>query len=555
MKKWLSCLLVLFLLAGSFALAESPAAPQKNLIILYTSDVHCAIAKGWGYAGVKAMKTALEQEYDVLLVDDGDHYQGEAAGTLTSGEAILTVMNSMGYDVAIPGNHDFDYGVDHLLELVSKANFPYICCNFFRDGIQVFPSYLVKEIGGRKIGFVGVTTPETLRAANPKYFWNDKGEFNCDFLGDETGEKLYAAVQKAVDDVTAEGVDYVILLAHLGNEDECKPFTYADVISHTTGITAVLDGHSHDTEQVTMKNKDGKDVVRTACGTKLAFVGALTITTDGKVSSELYPWGASLPAPELLGLKNVTENTVEAVTQEISKVTSKVIGKTSVDLTIMDPKAKDENGAPIRIVRRAETNMADLVADAYLSQSGGADIVIINGGGVRASIKAGDITMGDLLAVQPFSNSLSVIQITGQQILDMLEWGVHSMPNEFPGFPQVSGMTYEVDPSIPSPCVQDNNGMFDHVDDKAERRIRNVLIGGAPLDSEKTYKLCGIDYMLLSFGDGYAMLKDCPILIKDVVVDNQAVINYMTSLPDGALTEKYGNPYGDGRIVSVAPAQ
>jgi hypothetical protein len=153
MKKWLSCLLILFLLAGSFALAESPAAPQKNLIILYTSDVHCAIAKGWGYAGVKAMKTALEQEYDVLLVDDGDHYQGEAAGTLTSGEAILTVMNSMGYDVAIPGNHDFDYGVDHLLELVSKANFPYICCNFFRDGIQVFTSYLVKEIGGRKIVF------------------------------------------------------------------------------------------------------------------------------------------------------------------------------------------------------------------------------------------------------------------------------------------------------------------------------------------------------------------------------------------------------------------
>ena len=556
MKKILSCLLILVLLAGSFAFAENTAAPEKDLIILYTSDVHCGISEGWGYAGLYDMKKALAEEYDVLLVDDGDHYQGEASGTLTKGEAILEIMNTLGYDAAVPGNHDFDYGVDRLLELAGKANFPYICCNFFREGKQVFPSYLIKEAGTKKIGFVGVTTPQTLRASNPKYFQNDQGEYICDFLEDETGEKLYAAVQKAVDEVTAEGVDYVILMAHLGNEAECKPFTYADVIANTTGITAVLDGHSHDTDQVRMKNKDGKEVVRTACGTKMAFVGALTITTDGKVSSELYHWDTkSFAAPALLGLENAAEDAVEKVYAEISETTSKVILKCPVDLTIDDPNEKDENGAFIRLVRRAETNLADLVTDAYMEKSGGADIVLINGGSIRKSIKTGDVTLGDILAVQPFNNSLALVEVTGQQVLDALEWGAHSLPGEFGGFMQVAGLTYEVDSSIPSPCVQDSNGMFDHVEEKAERRVRNVLIQGDPLDPGKTYKMCGINYVIFNEGDGHTEFRNCKVLMKDIILDNQALISYFQSLPDGALSEKYGNPYGDGRIVSAKSAE
>ena len=556
MKKLLSWLLMLALLLGGFALAEEDAA-EKDLIILYTSDVHCGIDEGWGYAGLYDMKRALAADgYDVLLVDDGDHYQGEASGTMTTGEAILEIMNTVGYDVVIPGNHDFDYGVDRFLDLTGRAEFPYICCNFFKDGKQVFPSWLIKEVGKKRIGFVGVLTPQTLITSTPTLFQNEQGEYFCDFLADGTGEKLYAAVQKAVDDVTAEGVDYVILLAHLGEGDDFRPYSCADVIANTTGITAVLDGHSHDTDQVVMKNRDGQDVVRTACGTKMAYVGALTITGSGKVSSALYPWSVDgFSAPELLGLKNAPEKAVEKVTESLQEVISEVIGETPVTLTIYDPTAKDDNGAPIRIVRRAETNLADLVADAYLDQSGGADIVLLNGGAIRASIQAGKITLGDLLAVQPFNNSLALVEVTGQQVLDALEWGARSLPQELGGFLQVAGLTYEVDPSVPTPCVGDSDTMFVRVEENAERRVRNVQVGGEALDPEKTYRLSGINYMILKHGDGYTMFDGCTVVMKDIILDNQALINYFRKLTADDMNEKYGNPYGDGRIVIAAAAE
>ena len=552
MKKLLSFLFILTLLAAGFACAENETAGEKDLIILYTSDVHCGIDEGWGYAGLFAMKEALSEEYDVLLVDDGDHCQGGAYGSLTKGEAILEIMNAVGYDAAIPGNHEFDYGVDRLLELAGKADFPYICCNFFREGKQVFPSYAIREAGNKKIGFVGVTTPMSIKSSFPQYFQNEQGEFICDFLEDGSGEKLYAAVQKAVDEVTAQGVDYVVLLSHLGNDDICKPYTYADVINHTAGITAVLDGHSHDIEQVRMKNRDGQEVVRTACGTKLANVGALTITASGKVSSEIYHWDTKgFSAPTLLGLKNAAGDACDRVKEEMEDILSEVVMKTSVALTIADPAAVDEHGKPISIIRRAETNLGDFVADAFLSQCGGADIALFISGGARMTLKAGDITLRDLLSVLPYNNSIAIVEVTGQQLLDALEWGVHSMPDGFSGFIQVAGLTYEVDPTIPSPCVQDEHIRLDHIDESMERRIRKVTVNGEPLDPERIYKACGQDYMVLSGGDGYRMFSDCNVLMKDIIVDHQALIQYAQSLPEGAITERYSNPYGDGRIVSV----
>lgn len=226
--------------------------------------------------------------------------------------------------------------------------------------------------------------------AVPKYYQNDQGEYIYDFMGDQTGEKLCAAVQKSVDEATAEGADYVILLAHLGNNDSCRPYTYADVISGTTGITAVVDRHSHDTDQVRMKNKDGKEVVRTACATKMENIGALTITADGKVSSELFTWAAaSSSAPELLGLENPTETAVEEVLKRLSEQTSQVIMRIPMDLTRMDPTVTDENGHPIAIDYTTETNLQALVADAYQASSGGADFTLTAANSVRASINAG----------------------------------------------------------------------------------------------------------------------------------------------------------------------
>lgn len=557
MKKALSLILTVCLLASLFvgfggagASAETPAE-ERDLLILFTSDIHCGIDQGWGFAGLYAVKENLSKTYNVLLVDDGDAIQGEPIGTMTTGEAIIDIMNVVGYDVAIPGNHEYDYGMDRFLELTGKADFPYISCNFNREGELVFEPWLIKEIGGMKIAFVGVTTPYTLRSSTPRYFMDDNGSFIYGFMQDETGEAVYNAVQQSVDEARAAGADYVIVMGHMGNESECAPWMYSDVISNVSGIDAWLDGHSHDTDQVVMKDKDGKDVVRSACGTKLAHIGALHITRDGQISSELYSWNSSVAAPKLLGLENAASEAVSAASDELNAKLAEVVANTTVDLIINDPVAKTDDGKAVRIIRSAETNLGDLCADAYLDQAGEADIAFVNGGGIRVAINKGNITLNDILKVHPFGNSLTVIEVTGQQVLDALEWSVHALPGEFGGFDQVAGLTFEYDATIDSPCVQDEKGFFDHVDETMERRVRNVLVAGEPIDPEATYKVASHDYQLLNNGDGYTMFDGANVLQKSVKLDNQVLIDYITETLGGSIGAGYEEPYGQGRIVSV----
>ena len=552
MKKLLAVFLALIMLL-SFASAEEAAEPAltKNLVILYTSDVHCGVEQGWGYAGLYAVKEYFAADNYVMLVDDGDAIQGEPIGTMTKGEGIIDIMNAVGYDLAIPGNHEFDYGMDTFLALTEKANFQYLSCNFNKAGEPVFAPYVIKEFDGVKFAFVGVTTPMTLRSSTPRYFMDENGNFIYGFLQDETGEQVYAAVQKAVDDARAEGANYVIVLAHMGNEAECAPWMYSDVIANTTGIDVWLDGHSHDSDQVVMQNKDGADVIRSGCGTKLASIGVLTFGTDGSVTAGLMDWNQSVAAPALFKLQNAGADAVKAETDELAEVLQTVVAKTAVDLYINDPTEVTEEGKPVRIIRRAETNLGDLCADAYLDQSGEADIAFVNGGGIRVQLNAGDLTLNNILTVHPFGNSLTVIEVTGQQVLDALEWSVHSLPGEFGGFDQVAGLTFEYDATIESPVIQDDSKMFAGVDDTKERRVRNVLVGGEPLDPEKIYKLASHDYQLLNNGDGYTMFAGAKVLQESVKLDNQVLIDYITGTLGGVVGEGYDNPYGQGRIVSV----
>ena len=557
MKTIVSIILTALLLMGGIAgfAEEAAAGLQKDLVILFTSDVHCAIDQGWGYAGLYALKEGLSAKNHVLLVDNGDAIQGEPIGTITKGKSLINIMNVMGYDAAVPGNHEFDYTVQTLLDLAAAANFPYLSCNFNKEGKLVFPAYVMKEVDGVKIGFVGVTTPTTPMTATPTYFMNEeRTEYIYDFMRDETGEKLYAAVQKAVDEVRAAGADYVIVLGHLGNEAECQPWTYADVISHTNGIDAFLDGHSHDLDQVVMKNKDGKTVVRSGCGTKFEDIGALTITKDGQISSKLYTWNQDIPAPELLNLQNPASEAVHAEADELNKKLDEVVAMSTVDMMLFDPVAKMEDGRPVRIIRSTETNLGDFCADAYLNQAGNADIAFINAGGIRKEIKKGDVTRRDLLTLHPYGNYLTVVRVTGQQVLDALEWSVHSMPGMSGGFLQVAGMTFEVDPTIPTPCVEKDN-IFDHVDETMERRVRNVLIGGKPIDPNEHYRLAGTDNLLLKIGDGYTMFQGAEVLQKEVKLGNQMLIDYITGPLNGVIGEQYADPYGQGRIVVVNSAK
>ena len=530
-----------------FADEAAPAERTADVVILFTSDVHCGIEQGFGYAGLQQIRDYLVAEgNDVILVDDGDNIQGEAVGTMTKGEALIDLMNAIGYEVAIPGNHEFDYGMEQFLALTEKANFPYISCNFNHNGELVFDPYVIRELGGAKIAFVGVTTPETLRSSTPRYFQDENGEFVYGFLQDETGEAVYNAVQNAVDAARAEGADYVVVMGHLGNEEECRPWTYADVISNTNGIDVFLDGHSHDTDQVVMKNKDGEEVLRSACGTKLACVGYCRIAADGSVSTGLYTWNNPVAAPALLGIENEMSAAVAAATDVLSEKLQEVVASSIVDLTISDPVEVDANGRPIRMVRRAETNLGDLCADAYRFQSG-ADIAFVNGGGVRVNINAGDITLNDILKVHPFGNAMCVIEVTGQQILDALEWGARSVPSENGGFLQVSGLSYEIHSYIESPCLTDENTMFAGIE--GERRVKNVLVAGEPIDPEAIYTLASHNYMLLDHGDGYTMFDGAPLLQDSVKLDNQVLIDYITENLGGVIGEEYEDLTGQGRIV------
>ena len=541
--------LLLMILPCGTAFAED-AKQNGDIVILYTSDVHCGIDEGFGYAGLEQIRESLKaQGNTVLLVDNGDAFQGEPVGTMTKGEAILDLMNKLKYDVATPGNHDFDYGMEQFFSLTERADFPYISCNFNYKGELVFDPYLILEANGTKIGFVGVTTPQTLVGSTPRYFQDENGEYVYGFCQDETGETMYSAVQEAVDSAREEGADYVVVLAHLGNAEGARPWNYADVISNTTGIDVMLDGHSHDTDQVIMKNKDGEDVIRSACGTKLASVGYCRITADGKISCGLYTWNNPVSVPELLGVHNKISEAVTAATKDLNEKLSEVVAVTKVNLTINDPTEVDaESGRPIRMIRRAETNMGDFYADAFRDQSG-ADIVLIGGGGIRDSIQAGDVTLNDILKVSPFGCYLTVIEVTGQQLLDALEWGSNAVPGENGGFMQVSGLSYEIDVGIESSCTKDEDGMFTGIE--GERRVRNVLVDGEPIDPDAAYSLGGLDYWLLDKGDGFSMFDGAKVLQDRVKLDNQVLIDYITETLGGVIGEEYEDPYGHGRIVIV----
>ena len=549
-KKILAFLLVMTMIFALGAAAGAEGSERTgDIVILFTSDVHCGVDQGFGCAGLQAVREYLVAKgNDVILVDDGDNIQGEPLGTMSRGELSIQLMNEMGYAIAIPGNHEFDYGMDRFMSLVEEADFPYISCNFNKGGELVFEPYIIKELGGTKVGFVGVTTPQTLTTSTPKYFQDDSGEFIYGFMEDATGEALFEAVQKAVDDARAEGAEYIVVMGHIGNSLATAPYTYDAIISHTSGIDIFLDGHSHDVEQVTMKDRDGHEVIRSACGTKMANIGWARISADGKLSAGLYTWSNSDSVPSMLGVVNGMSKAVDGAMAKLNDELKTVIAKTAVDLTIYDPEAVDANGAPIRMVRRAETNLGDLCADAFRDQ-GGADIGIVNGGGVRVSVPAGDITLEQVLKVHPFGNSLSVIEVSGQQILDALEWGVRAIPGESGGFLQVSGLSFEIHTYLESPCTKDEAGMYTGIE--GERRVRNVLVGGEPLDPEAFYTVASTDYVLLDSGDGYAMFAGAKVLQERVKLDNQVLIDYITKTLGGTVGEEYETLTGQGRIVIV----
>lgn len=514
----------------------TPAALQKDLVVLYTNDVHCAVDEGIGYAGLAALKSSLEAEGSyVVLADAGDAIQGEPIGTISKGEYPLEIMNAVGYDVAIPGNHEFDYGMDQFLALSKEASFPYISANFtdLTTGKLVFEPYKVMDFDGVKIAFVGATTPRTITSSTPAYFQDASGNFIYGFCQDTSGAAFYQAVQAAVDSARGEGAEYVVLLGHLGISADTSPYTSSELIENTEGIDVVIDGHSHSTlacERV--KNKAGEWTLLSQTGTKFSSVGMLLIEKDGNISTGLVTDFADKDAAVDAKIKEIQASFEAELNQ--------VVATSTVDLTINEP------GTDTRIIRIAETNLGDLCADAYKAASG-ADIAFVNGGGIRATIPAGDITYGGILSVHPYGNVLCVAEATGQEILDALEMGARALPEESGGFLQVAGLTYEIHTYIKPSVTLDENGLFVSVD--GDYRVKNVKVGDADLDLTKTYTVACHDYLLKNGGDGYTMFQDNVFPAVPEMLDNQVLINYITGDLGGIVGEAYAEPYGAGRIT------
>lgn len=522
------------------------AADHGELVILYTNDVHNAYQRNdeegrMGYAALAAYRDQLEKDgKTVILVDGGDAIQGEAVGTLSKGAYLVDIMNEVGYDLAVPGNHEFDFGMDTFLELAeNRANYRYISCNFvdLRTGEPVFDAYSIEEYNGVKVAFVGICTPETFTKSTPTYFQDGDGNYIYSFAEGNDGQDLYDCVQKAIDDAKTEGADYVVCVGHVGTDPASSPWTSSEIIANTTGMTAYLDGHSHSViEGETVTDKDGNAVVLCSTGTKLTAIGEVHIDLNTGAASASLVSGLTEDDAEILSY-------TDSIAAQFEELLNEVVAQSETDLVIYNPDNAEE-----RIVRVRETNLGDLCADAYRTLLG-ADVAFVNGGGIRDTIKAGDVTYGNIIAVHPFGNSACLVEATGQQILDALEMAYRLVgEGECGGFLQVSGLTCEIDSSIPTSVVLDEKENF--VEVAGERRVSNVKIGGEDIDPEKTYTVASHNYMLKNGGDGFNMFMGNKILQDEVMIDNQVLITYIQDTLGGVIpADVYGDPFGQGRIV------
>lgn len=536
--------------SGSQAEGTEAAAQESNdIIVLYTNDVHCGIDEAIGYAGLAEYRDdCLEKTPFVTLVDVGDAIQGDAIGTVSDGEYPADIMNQVGYDIAILGNHEFDYGMEQLSSIIGESTAQYLSCNITYTGsgenaLSEVAPYEIVEYGDTSVAFIGVATPESITKSTPAYFM-ENDEFVYDFCG-ESGEKLYECVQGYVDECTEKGADYIVVLSHLGDGEESSPFTSVELIQNTTGVDVVLDGHAHSVISCQIEqDKNGEDVLLSSTGTKLENIGQLVITENGNISTGL-----------ISGYTQKDEE-VDAYIKDVQALCEAELNQTvaSSDVALY---TGDANG--IRLVRNRETAIGNLCADAYRAV-GEADIAFVNGGGIRADIPEGDITYADVIAVHPYGNALCVVEATGQEIVDALELGSRftksvteedgNAAGECGGFLQVSGLKYTIDTSIESSVTLDENDMFVSVD--GARRVSDVQVLGEsgeyePIDLEKTYTVASHNYMLKSCGDGYTMFTDNNYIIDEGVLDNQILITYIKDVLQGELGAKYSDV--EGRIT------
>lgn len=505
----------------------------QEITILHTNDIHCGISEGVTLSSVSWLKNVYKNAgLPVVLVDAGDALQGSPLGTLTKGSAIIRLMNACEYDFAIPGNHEFDYGMENFFDSHANLKCSYFSANLFRDGKLLLQPYKIMDLGGRKIGFVGVTTPGTLASANPVVFKDPQNRKKQLYsFGEKIKKKvpeLYKIVQKSIDKAKKEGAEKIVLVAHFGNGYGL--WNIADLVKNLHNVDVVIDGHTHQDYILKLPNGDGKEILVSQTGSRLSSVGRIRITDQEILADHIY---------HLSGNDEIVDEGVVFENGNLDEILMAVLGHTGYNLCAYHPETKE------RLVRKTESNLGDFVADAFCKVCD-ADIAVVNGGALRADISEGIVTFRDVLSVMPFTDELCVIEVTGKQVLDMLEFSAYKYPDEFGGFLHVSGIEFTIDSRISSPVVTDSKGAF--VKMAGPRRVKNVRIGGVPLNEKKTYTLCGTDFILRNGGDGYAMLGDAPLAKLVVLKDSDAMVEYIHNYLEGVIPDTYSNFSGLGRI-------
>ena len=522
---------------------------KQPIVILYENDAHCAVE---GYARLAGQRDAERQHTPyVAIVSSGDFAQGNTVGSLTKGEAIVRIMNAVGYDYLTIGNHEFDYTVpqmQHLSELLTAKT---LCCNFSRyeednddkdddrDDDDLYPAYEVKDFGGTKVGFIGVATPSTFRSSTPTYFIDDNGNLLYNFHQTDT----YECVQEAVNDALEEGAEIIIVLSHLGDDSEVA---YSrGLIAATHGIDVVLDGHAHHVLNERLVNDRGDSVTLSSTGTKFAYIGRLTIDTDNRVTTEL------LPISDCHRVNQAVQDTVLAIQQELEARVNAPVGTTTFALA-------DRDNQDNRLVRKQETNLGDFMADVARYTTG-ANIGVCNGGGLRAGLYNETITFGNIVSIWPFNNTMRVVECTGQQLLDAFEVSAANLPRENGDFMHVSGLRYTINPHVPTSVIWDDNRMFNGVG-KTRRIAKMEVFMLADGESDKlpyeqrgtwqqvnpnaVYTIGGQSYIIACSGASgmFAKMRLLPVE-GEPVNDVDAVCAYIQAM-GGTINDVYRRPQG-----------
>lgn len=540
LRKATSLLLLCTLLIALFSvqvlatdeLTLDTANLSGKLVIIHTNDTHGADVaiegKSLGTAGIAQLVNDYEAAgADVLLISAGDAAQGDPLVNLSKGLTAIEFMNLAGYDLMVPGNHEFDFGYDNLLKLKEKADFSILSANILDkvNGKTVFDDSIIFETKIGKVGFFGLTTPETMTKANPN---------NVNSLNFLAGEAMYDSAQEQVDQLVKDGAEYIICVAHLGTDESSKPNRSVDLVENVEGIDVLIDGHSHSV----LDGDEGDTTIVSSAGTKLSHAGVVIIDNES-VEARL------ISAEEYSRLDNDINAAINKVAAEIDLQLSGVFAKTEVLL----------NGNKAPGVRTQETNLGDFAADAILwgaQRATGArvDGAITNGGGIRASIEAGDVTMKDMKTVFPFGNSIATVQVKGSQLLEILEASCASAPDSLGAFPQVSGIEFTIDTTAPYVNGNQYPDSTYYAPANPGSRVKNVKVGGANLDLNKTYTIATNDF-LAAGGDTYYLLKNLESYNTYVALED-ALVNYTSEVLGGVISEeKYGVPAG--RINVIVP--